>query len=240
MKPACRITQQHIRPSCLCRMHCIINHRGRIRAFHTAHDLHTGTMGPFCQLLPCCCPEGIRRCQYHFSALFFQFSCQLTYGRGLSHAVYTDHKYDRLLFFKIVSRFPYLHLLPDAVDQKLLAGRRLFDTVFLYLCPQSLQNGIGGIDTDVSHNQYLFQFFVEILVNHRITVKYRINSMYDIISCLTQTCLQTAEKSFFFSAHCFHGSLLFSLPDCSLIFALSGCACILCIRHPIHCQSDSH
>lgn len=84
-----------------------------------------------------CSPAAARnvicRCEHHLLALVFQFSGQLSDTRRLSDSVYADHQNDRLSVFKFISRLSDIHLLLDAVDQKLLAGRRILDATVFYL-----------------------------------------------------------------------------------------------------------
>ena len=71
--------------------------------------------------------------------------------------------------------------------------------VCLYFFTQIIQNRLGSLNAQITHNQNFFQFLVKFIINFRKTVKYRINSGYNIISCLGQSFDKPAEKTFLFS-----------------------------------------
>ena len=201
VKSSCRINEQNVCFSCLGSTYCVEDNRCRICAFRSSDDLHSSTVGPFCQLLSCCCTERICCCQDHFSSLFLELSCQFTYRCSLTDSVDTDHQYHRGSVFKLICGLPYLHLLLDTVDQQLLALMWIFNMLFFYFLFQIINNGSGRIDTNISHYQCLFDLIIEIIVNVRETVKNSIHSGYNIVSRLCQAICQTSEKSFFLLSH---------------------------------------
>ena len=60
--------------------------------------------------------------------------------------------------------------------------------LLLHLLFQALYDLTRSLDTDISHNQDLFQFLVEILINGGKSAEYRIKAVYNILSGLGQTC----------------------------------------------------
>ena len=116
-----------------------------------------------------------------------QLSCQLSDRRRLTYAVDSDHQHYRLLLFKIIGGITHLHLFLNILYQKLLAVHRILDVVFLYLHPQSLKDCLGSLHTEISHDQDLFQFFIEILVDFGKPSKHGIDPVYNVISGLRQT-----------------------------------------------------
>ena len=133
MQSARRIAEKHINFSCLCRMHRIKDHTCRICVFSPCDNIYASSVCPFFKLLYCCCTERICCCQHNLSALLLKLACHFTDTCSLADAVYTDHQHNRLLMFKFICRLTHLHLLLDAVDQKLLTLRRFFDALLFYL-----------------------------------------------------------------------------------------------------------
>ena len=75
--------------------------------------------------------------------------------------------------------------------------------IFLYFFLQVLNDSFRCIDTDIPHYEDLFDLFIEIIINIRKSIEYRINTGNDIISRLAQPGNQTAPEAFFFFAHLF-------------------------------------
>ena len=75
--------------------------------------------------------------------------------------------------------------------------------IFLYFFLQVLNDSFRCIDTDITHNENFFDLFIEIIINIRKSIEYRINTGNDIISRLAQSGNQTAPEAFFFFAHPF-------------------------------------
>ena len=92
-------------------------------------------------------------------------------------------------------------MVPDAVDQKLLALGGILDVLLLYLLLQIFQNGVGGVDADVAHNQDLLDFLIEIVVNRGIPAENTVNTGRDVRSGLGKAGDQPAEKTFFLLRH---------------------------------------
>ena len=86
-------------------------------------------------------------------------------------------------------------------DQKLFALGGILDVLFLYLLLQILQNGVGGVDSDITHNQDLFDFLIKILVNRGISAENTVDTGRDIRPGLGKTGHQPAEKAFFLLRH---------------------------------------
>ena len=201
MKPSGGIAQKHIHMPGLCCIHRIKDHAGGIRAFRPADHINARPVGPARKLFPCGGAESIRCGNQHLPALFLEHARQLAHRGGLSHAVYADYQNHRLLLFKVIGGFPYLHLLLYAVDEQLFAGGGLLDMLFLHLLLQAIQNIGGGIYADIPHNQDFFQFFIKFIVNRRKAAEYGVDSMHNIISCFIQALFQPGKKALLFFAH---------------------------------------
>ena len=201
MKTSCRVNQQHIHTSRLCRTYRIIDYAGRICAFVASYHGNVCTSCPFSQLFTRGRTKGICRCNQYFFAFLFQLTGKLSDGCGLSNTVDADNHDDRLLFFKIISGFVNPHLLLDSVNQKLFTFRWLLDVILLHLTFQTFNDFRCRLHTDITHNQNLFQFLIEILINRRKAVEHRIYSPDNCFSCLGQTFLQSGEKAFLLLAH---------------------------------------
>ena len=119
--------------------------------------------------------------------LLSEFSCQFSNGGRLSHSVDSDHKYNGLSLLKFVSSLSHIHLLFDAVNQKLSAGSRFFDMLLFHFPAQILYNLRRSMYSKISHDQSLFQLLIKVLINFGKSVKNTVHSGYDIISCLCQT-----------------------------------------------------
>ena len=66
---------------------------------------------------------------------------------------------------------------------------------------QILNNRSGGINTNISHDQNLFQFFIKIFINVGKAAENIIKSGYDIVSGLGQSADQSFKKTFLFFCH---------------------------------------
>ncbi len=77
----------------------------------------------------------------------------------------------------------------------LLTRRRILNMQFLHLCLEVFNNICCRMDPQIPHNQNLFNFLVEIIINAGKTAKNSINPRYNIIPGLRQSLYQTAEKS---------------------------------------------
>ena len=75
--------------------------------------------------------------------------------------------------------------------------------IFLYFFLQVLNDSFRCIDTDITHNENLFDLFIEIVINIGKSIEYRINAGNNIIPRLAQSGNQTAPEAFFFFAHLF-------------------------------------
>ena len=53
----------------------------------------------------------------------------------------------------------------NVFNQKFTTLMGFFDALFFYLLTQTLHNFTGGIDTDITHNENFFQFFIKIFIN---------------------------------------------------------------------------
>ena len=189
VKSSRSIAQKHIHMSGLRRIHRIVNDAGRIGSFFSSDDIYPGASSPFRQLFSRCCTECIRSGNQNFFALILQFARQLAHRGGLSHTVDADDKNDRLFLFKFIGSLPYLHLLPDALNQQLFTFCRIFYVFFLHLCFQAFNDFCSRVDSDIAHDKDFFQFLIKILVDGRVAVKNRINTMYNIIAGLCKSCL---------------------------------------------------
>ena len=73
--------------------------------------------------------------------------------------------------------------------------------LFLYLGPQILHNGHGGLDAQVAHNQGFFYLLIEIVINGGKSAEDGINSRYDIVAGLGKPFYQPSEKPLFSLSH---------------------------------------
>ena len=201
MKTSCCITQKNICISRLCCCNCIINYRSRICTGLSANDLHSCTVCPLCQLLTCCCTEGIRSCQDHLLALILQLARKLAYRSSLSHTVDTDHKDHGLTVLKLIFCAVHTHLLLYFIDQKLFAFHWLLNVLFCNFFFQIFYNRSSGINTNISHDQDFLQFLIEILVNTGKATENIVKAGNDIISGLGQSADQSFEKAFLLFCH---------------------------------------
>ena len=165
MQAPCSIAEQHVCPSRLRSGHRVIYDRSGIRALLSADHVHSGTVRPFLELLPCCRAECICGRKDHLLVLGTQLACKLPDRGRLSDSVYTDHKHDGSPVLELISGLSHVHLLLDAVDQKLTALRRLLDMLCLYLLLEVVQDIHRCPYSQISHDQRLFQFIVELVVD---------------------------------------------------------------------------
>ena len=187
MEASRRIAQEHICFSRFGCRHSVINDSCRIRPFLTADHINGCTVRPFFQLLSGRRAECVCSRDHNPFALIFQFSGQFTDRCSLSHTIDTDHKDNRSAVLKFICCLSYIHLLSDAVDQKLPALNRLFNVLFAYLFFQVIQDVHCSADPKISHDQSLFQFFIEIIIDLGKSMKNTVHSGYDIISCLCKS-----------------------------------------------------
>ncbi len=197
MKPAGSIAQQYIRTPCFGRRHRVIDHRRRVRAFLPADQICLRAVRPLLKLLSCRRAEGIGRCKHHLLILRTKLPCQLPYRSSLPDAVDSDHHNDRRPVLEFISRLADIHLLLNALDQKLPALCRLLNMLLLHLRPQVVQNITGRLNSQVAHDQHLFQFLIKVFVNMGKTVENTVHSRYDIISRLSKSLDQTFKKTYF-------------------------------------------
>ena len=170
----------------------------RISTRLSSDQVHTGTMRPFGQLFTGCGTVSIRCGNDDFFALIFQLSCQFSDRCGFSHTIDTDHQHNGFSVFKFIGSVTDIHLSFDLIDQKLFAFGRFFDLLFCHFFFQMFNNGCGRIDTDIPHYENLFYFLIEIIIDAGKAAENRIDSGYNIISCLCQTFAKTSEKAFLF------------------------------------------
>ena len=77
---------------------------------------------------------------------------------------------------KLICSLIHLHLLLYGVHQKLSAYGNLFDLLLFNLFLKILNDPVGGVHSNIRHDQNLLQLLIKIIINLRETTKKRINS----------------------------------------------------------------
>ncbi len=149
----CGITDQHIHISGLCRIDGIKYHRSRVRAVSSANHVHPCAVRPLCELVSGSRPKSIRGGNQYLLALSFQDTCKLSDRGCLPDTVDSYDKNNRLFLLKVICGLSDTHLLLDTLNQQLLALRWMPQMLLFHFLLHALDNIIGRIDTDITHNQ---------------------------------------------------------------------------------------
>ena len=96
--------------------------------------------------------------------LLTELASQLSNCGCLADPIHSNHEYDRDAVLEFVGSLPHIHLLLDALNEQLPALDWFFDMLFLHFCFQVFHDLHGRVDTQISHDQCLFQLFVKIIV----------------------------------------------------------------------------
>ena len=91
------------------------------------------------------------------------FGSQLTDGCGLTDSVYTDHKYNRLLLFKVIGILIHGHLVTEIVHNKILGHLGTLQVLFLHLLFQFLDHAFRGLVPHIGLDQCFFEFIIELV-----------------------------------------------------------------------------
>ena len=101
MKSACRVADEHVRISALCRIAAVKYNRRRVGALRQPYNRHIVALRPYFKLIRRCRAKCVRRCKNNFFALVFQLVGNFSDCCCFPDAVYADYKYNRRFCFKM-------------------------------------------------------------------------------------------------------------------------------------------
>ena len=178
MQSSGRVDDDHVRAARLGRAQTVIHHGGRVAPLLMAHDLRTGALGPYGELIGGGSAEGIARAQQHPLSLADKLMGELADRRGLAHAVDADHQDHRRLRLQLQRRVANLQLLAHQLNKALARLMPLAKALFPGQALHALDKLFRRGGADVGEHQKLLQIVVKILVVRRVVLKQRLQLLH--------------------------------------------------------------
>ena len=161
------VDQDHVFTARLAGTDRVKAHRGGVAAV-LADDLDRVAIGPDTQLLARCRTKGIGRRQQHASAADRQVFGQFANGCGFACAIHARHHDDGgLVLADDQSLFQWFEHLGQLGNQHVLQCHRVGDAAVFDGAAQLGHQELRGGHARVGHQQRVFEFFVQRLVNLR-------------------------------------------------------------------------
>ena len=142
--------------------------------------------------------ESIRRAEDNPAANVLEAQGELADGGRFARAVHADDEHDHR---PAQRRTRNVHLLNHDIFEHLLGGIGILDLVFAHAAAQFIHHGGCRLHAAVGHEQDVFEFLIEVLVNLPRFLHQRIDAPHQRITRLgqsfTQFCEQSHRYSFF-------------------------------------------
>ena len=198
MQAAGGINNQQIRALCLGGLDAVIDDRRGVSALGVLDNRHTRAFRPDGQLVSRRRTESIRRAEDNPAANVLKAQGELADGSRFARAVHADNEHDH----RPAQRWTRdVHLLNHDIFEHLLGGIGILDLVFAHAAAQFIHNGGCRLHAAVGHEQDVFEFLIEVLVNLPCFLHQRIDAPHQRITRLgqsfTQFCKQSHRHSFF-------------------------------------------